>query len=52
MHTDLQTDLHADVVKSSHRFEFPGTQISTFAWAIDDFLMHVGRALGFYFFGP
>ena len=27
MHTDLQTDMHADVVKSSQRFEFHGTQI-------------------------
>ena len=52
MHTDLQTDMHADLVKSSQRFEIHGTQISTFAWAIGNFLTHERRALGFYFFGP
>ena len=31
MHTDFQTDMRADVVKNSQRFEFSGTQISTSA---------------------
>ena len=26
MHTDLQIDLHADLVKHSKRFEFPGNK--------------------------
>ena len=52
MHTDLQTDMHADVVKSSQRMEFHSTQISTFAWAIGNFLTHERRALGSYFFFP